>query len=124
MKIEIKILRMDNAGENKLLQQKQFTIDYEYTGRDTPHHNHLAQFGFATLGNKGRSLMVRANIPMSKIYLLLREAFKTATYLDSLVVTTIGEKKDTRHENFYWKNPKWMKYLRTWGSSPIEACTA
>jgi hypothetical protein len=35
MKIKIKILRMDNAGENKLLQQRceskdwQFAIDYE-----------------------------------------------------------------------------------------------
>jgi hypothetical protein len=114
MKIEIKILRMDNAGENKLLQQRceskdwQFAIDYEYTGRDTPQHNHMAELGFSTLGNKGRSLIVRANIPMSKKYLLFREAFKTATDLDSLVVTTIGEKKATRHEHFYGKNPKWM----------------
>jgi hypothetical protein len=123
MEIEIKILRMDNAGENKLLQQRceskdwQFAINYEYTGRDTPHHNHMAELGFATLGNKGRALMVRANIPMSKIYLLFREAFKTATYLDSLVVTTIGEKKATRHEHFYGKNPKRMKFLRTWGEA-------
>jgi hypothetical protein len=111
MKIEIKILRMDNAGENKLLQQRceskdwQFAIYYEYTDRDTPQHNHLAELGFATLGNKGRSLMVRANIPMSKRYLLFREAFKTAADLDSLVVTTIGEKKATKHEHFYGKNP-------------------
>jgi hypothetical protein len=61
MEIEIKILRTDNAGENKLLQQRceskdwQFAINYEYTGRDTPHHNHMAELGFATLGNKGIS---------------------------------------------------------------------
>jgi hypothetical protein len=72
MEIEIKILRMDNAGENKLMQQRceskdwQFAINYEYTGRDTPQHNHMAELGFATLGNKGRALMVRANIPMNK----------------------------------------------------------
>jgi hypothetical protein len=36
MKIEIKILRMDNAGENKLLQQRcerkdwEFAMKYEY----------------------------------------------------------------------------------------------
>jgi hypothetical protein len=112
---------MDNAGENKLLQQRceskdwQFAIKYEYTGRDTPQHNHMAELGFATLGKNGRALMVRANISMNKRYLLFREAFKTATDLDYLVVTTVGTKKATRHEHFYGKNPKWMKFLQTWG---------
>jgi hypothetical protein len=73
----------------------------------------MAELRFATLVNKGRVLMVRANIPMIKIYFLFREAFKTATYLDSLVVTKIGEKKSTRHEHLYGKTPTWMKYLRT-----------
>jgi hypothetical protein len=77
----------------------------------------MAEFGFVRLGNKGRALMVRANIPMNKRYLLFREAFKTATYLDSLVVPKVGTKKATRHEHLYGKNPKWMKFLRTWGES-------
>jgi hypothetical protein len=121
MEIEVKILRMDNAGENRLLQQRceskdwQCAIKYEYTSRDTPQYNHMDELGFATLANKGRTLMVRANIPMSKIYLLFREAFKTATYLDYIVVTTVGTKKATRHEHFYGTNPKWMKFIRTWG---------
>jgi hypothetical protein len=61
--------------------------------------------------------MVRPNIPMNKRYLLFREAFKTATYLDSLVVTKVGTKKATRHDNFYGKNPKWMTFLITWGEA-------
>jgi hypothetical protein len=77
----------------------------------------MAELGFETLENKGRALMVRANIPMNKIYLLFREAFKTATDLDSLVVTTVGTKKATRHEHFNGNNPKWMKFLRTWGEA-------
>jgi hypothetical protein len=52
---------------------------------------------------------------MNKRYLLFREAFKTATYLDSLFVTIVGTKKATRHAHVYGKNPKWMKFLRTWG---------
>jgi hypothetical protein len=68
-------------------------MKYEYTGRDTPQHNNLAELGFATLRNKGRALMVLANITLNKRYLLFREAFKTATYLASLVVTTVGTKK-------------------------------
>jgi hypothetical protein len=80
MEIEIKILRMGNAGENKLLQQRcesrgwQFAIKYEYTVIETPQHNHIAELGFAKLGNKGSAVMAIANIPMSTIYLLFREA--------------------------------------------------
>jgi hypothetical protein len=72
MDIEIKIIRMDNAGEKKLLQQRceskdwQFAMKYEYTGIDTPQHNRMDELGLANLGNKGRALMVRANIPMRK----------------------------------------------------------
>jgi hypothetical protein len=66
---------MDNDGENKLLQQRceskywQFAMKYECICRDTPQHNHMVELGFATLGNKGRALMVRSNIPMNKRYL-------------------------------------------------------
>jgi hypothetical protein len=81
-------------------------MKYDYTGRESPQHNHMAELGFANLGNKGRALMVRANIPMNKRYMIFREAFKTATDLDSLVVTTMGTKKATRHEHLYGTNPK------------------
>jgi hypothetical protein len=94
-----------------------FAMKYELTGRDTHQHNHMAELVFANLVNKGIELMVRANIPLNKRYLLFREAFKTATYLYSLVVTTMGTKKATRHEHFYGTNPKWMKFLRTWGEA-------
>jgi hypothetical protein len=77
----------------------------------------MAELVFATLGNKGRALMVRANIPMNKRYLLFREAFKTTTFSDSLAVTILGTKKATRHAHFDGKNPKWMKCLRTWGGA-------
>jgi hypothetical protein len=89
---EIKFLRMDNAGENQLLEARckskdwQFGIEFEYTARATPQHNHMAELGFATLVNKGRALMVKANIPEKYRYHLFREAFCTATDLDGLVV--------------------------------------
>ena len=50
-------LRMDNAGENKLLQKRcessnwKFDIKYEYTARDTLQQNSLAEVGFATIAN-------------------------------------------------------------------------
>jgi hypothetical protein len=55
---EIKFLRMDNAGGNQILEARckskdwQFVMDFEYTARATPQHNHMAELGFATLGKK------------------------------------------------------------------------
>jgi hypothetical protein len=60
MEIEIKILRMDNAGENKLLQQRceskywQFEINYEYTGGDTPQHNGICNIGKQKQSTNGK----------------------------------------------------------------------
>jgi hypothetical protein len=38
-------------------------IEFEFTARDTPQQNHLAELGFAVLVNRGRALMTRANVP-------------------------------------------------------------
>jgi hypothetical protein len=79
---EVKCLRMDDAGENKLLQQRceskdwQFAMTYEYTARYTTQYNHLAELGFASLGNKSRALMVRANNPLKSRYLCLERHSK------------------------------------------------
>jgi len=88
---------MDNAGENKLLEQRgkskdwQFDWVVEYTPRDTPQHNHMAELGFAVLGNKGWALLIRANVPWKYRFHLYRKAFKTAD-LDGLVMVTVNGK--------------------------------
>jgi hypothetical protein len=67
---EVRYLRMDNAGKNKLLQSCcesadwKFRIQPEYTASYTPQQNHLAELGFAILSNRGRALMTRANVPL------------------------------------------------------------
>ena len=59
-----KFVWLDNAGENKLFEQSkkskdwQLGVQMEYTPRDTPRHNHLAELAFAVIGNKGRSILV------------------------------------------------------------------
>jgi hypothetical protein len=73
----------------------------------------MAELGFATLGNKGRALMVKANIPEKYRYHLFREAFWTATDLDGLVVMEVKGKKATRFFHTYGKNPEWADHLRT-----------
>ena len=52
--IGITHLRLDNAGENKLLQTRcaskdwKMNCEFEFTARDTPQQNSLAEVGFAT----------------------------------------------------------------------------
>ena len=67
---------MDNAGENKKLQQtaegKDFkmTMPFTYTARDTPHQNHLVELGFATCANCVQATMAAANLPRKEGVLL------------------------------------------------------
>ena len=72
----VKFIRLDNAGENTDLQKRtessdwKFGIEFEYTARDTPQQNHLAELGFAILANRGRAVLHRANIPTEVCYKL------------------------------------------------------
>jgi hypothetical protein len=65
----VKVVRCDDAGENKALKARcdssdwKLNIEFEFTGRDTPQRNHLAELGLASIANKGRALMYRANVP-------------------------------------------------------------
>jgi hypothetical protein len=115
--VKVKFIRCDNAGENKKLTQRtessdwKFGINFEFTRRYTPQRNHLEELGFATLYNKGRAMMIKANLRKNFRYLLNKEAFKTNTMLNGLVVVDIYGIKKTRYEHF-WKNPKFAGHLK------------
>jgi hypothetical protein len=119
----VKCVRLDNAGENKLLKARcqsadwKLNIEFEFTARDTPQQNHHAELGFTVLANKGRAVMHRANIPLVLRYKLWREAFKTVTLLDGLVATKIDEVIATRYVHWCGANPAFAKHLRTWGEA-------
>ena len=89
-RMPVKYLRMDGAGENMKLQQRaesadwKLNLSYEVTARNTPQQNHLAEIGFTVLGNWGHALMSHANVPVKIRYMVFREIFITATYLDGL----------------------------------------
>ena len=67
----VKYVRLDNAGENVKLQARsqskdwKLNITYEFTAKDKPQQNHLAELGFYMLANKARALMAVAHIPYS-----------------------------------------------------------
>jgi hypothetical protein len=122
--LPVKYVRLDNAGENKALQNRtessdwKMSIEYEYTAWNTPQQqNHLAELGFASLANKGRAMMAAANIPMQIRYKIYREALKTATVLDGLMVVEIDGMTASRYKHFFGENPKFSNFLRTWGEA-------
>ena len=121
--IGITHLRLDNAGENKLLQTRCASKDWkmncelEFTARDTPQQNSLAEVGFATLANCGRAMMHRANLPMMDRYRLAHEVFQCATHLDGLTVVEVNGVTKTCYEHFVRQNPMFAKHLRTWGEA-------
>ena len=119
----VKYMRLDDGGENKALQTRALSeawkldIEFEFTGRDTPQRNHLAELGFAILANRGRAILGRANVPTKVRHLLWREAFKTATLLDGLQVIELDGVTATRYVHWNKTNPDFSKYLRTWGEA-------
>jgi Reverse transcriptase (RNA-dependent DNA polymerase)/Zinc knuckle len=121
----INIIRCDDGGENKALEQRinssdwKLNVKFEYTGRDTPQRNSLAEVAFHTLASRGRAIMNAANIPKALKFLLWREAFQTVTLLDNLTVITINGKENTRYGHWENENPKYLKYLRTWGEAGV-----
>jgi hypothetical protein len=121
--MKVKYIRLDNAGENVKLQKVSDSKDYkmnlqfEFTARNTPQQNHLAELGFTVLINRGRAMMHRANIPKDIRYKVFPKVFETATLLDSLVICTIDGETKTRAEHFGKTLPKFAKHLRTWGEA-------
>ena len=116
-KMPVKIIWMDNAGENNKLKERsesanwKLGIDFEFTARVTPQQNHLAEIGFAVIANKGHALFASVNVPLKLRYKLVNEAFKMAMLLNGLVVVEINGKKATRFEHWYGKNPAFVNHL-------------
>jgi hypothetical protein len=117
----IKYVRLDNSGENKALKMRsessdwKLDIEFKFTARDMPQQNHLAELGFAVLANRGRALMTRANVPEVIRYKLFKEAFKTATLLDALLIVEIDGEQRSRVEHWSGQKPEYALNLRTWG---------
>ena len=95
----------------------------DYTPRDTPQHNNLAELAFHHIGNKGRALLVRASVPWKYCFHLIREVFKTATDHDGLVIVRVrvNGKHATHYEHMFGSNPRWMKHVRLFGESGLSS---
>eukprot|EP00957_Ditylum_brightwellii_P117036 8927398-Ditylum_brightwellii.AAC.2 len=82
----MKFVQCDNTGKNKSLEMRaqssdwQFAITFEYTARDTPQQNHLAELGSAVLAAHGHTLMHRANVPKATGYQVFPRLLKRQHY--------------------------------------------
>ena len=85
-------------------------IDFDYTARDKPQHNYLAELGYLVLTKKRGAMMYRENVPTVMRYQILPKAFETATLWDGLVVSDIYVKKQSRYKHFFGKEPLFVKY--------------
>ena len=116
---------MDGAGENRMLQQRadsaawQLGIKFEYTARDSPQQNSLAEVGFATLTNRTRAVVYRANVPSKWKHKTYKSAALYVTDMDGLMLATINGETKTRYEHFLKEFPKFALMLRTWGEAGV-----
>jgi hypothetical protein len=110
-----KFLRMDNAGENKLLADRNRHSDWklpivvEWTARDTPQQNSPVEVAFSTLSGRARAMLNDANIPKELRKVLMPEASKTATYLDGLIPLEIDGVVKTRYDHQLGSNPPFAR---------------
>ena len=93
--------------------------DFEYTVRDTPQRNHIAEVGFATIGGRDRAMMHYANVPMEDIYMVYKEALTAETRLDGPTVVVRSGKIATRYENYMGKVTGFRSILITWGEAGL-----
>ncbi len=124
-KVEVTHLRMDDGGENISLAKRLKSSDWklpikiEFTAARTPQQNWPAEVGFYVILNRARAMMHHANIPVRLRYRLWREAVKTATLMDGLVVVKFKGKEKTRYEHIFGSVPGFAKkgILKTWGEA-------
>ena len=123
----VRKVRLDPSGENhKLAKRAQSVdwkelqpIDFEFTSRDTPQHNNLAELSFPYIAGKSRAMMGAAHVPAKVRGKVAPKAVECACKLDGLRVVTLNGKTATRDVHWYGKNPSWANNLRTWGEAGV-----
>ena len=112
-------MRLDPAGENQKLAKNAGSsnwamlqpIDFEFTSRDTPQHNSLAELAFLYLAGKAHAMMGGAMIPDNLKSKVALKAIFCATQLVGLVMVKIKGKLATCDMHMFGANPTWSRYF-------------
>jgi hypothetical protein len=98
-------------------ETKGFHINFEFVAPYTPEMNGKIERKFATLYGKARSRLNAARLPHNMRRGLWTQCAKTAGQLENIIVSKEGDQSPA--EKFHGENPKWSKYLRTFGEVAI-----
>ena len=124
-KIQIMIIRFDNAGANKVLEREsdknELEIIFEYTAPGTPQQNGVVERAFVTVLGRARAMMNHAGFTMAKRQQLRCEAMQTATMLDNMLVQDSA--RSPPFTQFFGVDAKYAKHLRVFGEMCIVADT-
>ena len=121
--IDIKYVRLDNSGENRVLQQEcskqNLGIIFEFTAPGTPQQNSVVERKIPTLMGRSRAMMLTAGFSQQDKRKFWCEVISTATKLDNIMV-----RKDMTKPPFtlfFNEEPKYMKFLRSFGEMAVIA---
>ena len=93
MGLPVENVGCDNAGGNKKVEETvngekwKLNVNFEHAARATPQLNNLIETGFAIVLNKGRAIIIDANVPYRMGYKITQEPLLIVNKLDSLVVS-------------------------------------
>ena len=121
--IDIKYVRLDNSGENRSLQRECarqiLGIIFEFTEPGTPQHNFVVERKIPTLMGRSRAMMITAGYSQQDKRKFWCEVISTATKLDNIMVRK--ERTKPPYTLFYNDEPKYMKFLRSFGEMAVIA---
>ena len=121
--MDIKYVRLDNSGENKILQKEcdkqNLGIIFEFTAPGTPQQNSVVERKIPTLMGRSRAMMLEAGFSQQDKRKFWCEVISTATKLDNLMVRK--ERTKPLYTLFYNDEPKYKKYLRSFGEMAVIA---
>ena len=122
IEIQVKIIRCDNAGENKVMEREldknDLGIIFEYTAPGTPLQNGVVERAFETVMGRARAVMNHAGFTMSKRQQLWCEAAQTATLLDNNLV-----QESAKSPLLLGVDANYAKHLKVFGEMCVVADT-
>ena len=121
--IDTKYVRLNNSGENKSLQKKcdkqNLGIIFEFTAPGTPQQNSVVERKIPTLMGRSRAMLLTAGFSQQDKRKFWCEVISTATKLDNIMVRK--ERTKPPYTLFYNDEPKYKKYLRSFGEMALIA---
>ena len=121
--IDVKYIRFDKSGENRSLQKEcekqNLGIIFEFTAPGTPQQNPVVERKIPTLMGRSRAMMIEAGFSQQDKRKFWCEVISTATKLDNIMVRK--ERTKPPYTLFYNGEPKYKKYLRSFGEMAVIA---